>query len=480
MTGSRQRRPSGRHPRGIPGTEYSYEVRLWKIGKTNSKTNPHHVRWTVAGKVKSATFSTYALADSFRSELLQAMRKGEGFELVTGLPESKLRERPTSRSWFDFCRDYVAMRWKGAAAKTRDSITDALATASLALVDPGQGRPGDTELRTAVRWALLPGNAEAPPPKSMASALRWLERRSLPLALLKEPETAHRVLLQLTLKLDGKPAAGDTARRRRRVLNTAVEHAVAIGELPENPLKRVKIKRSTAVDRVDPRVVVNRRQARQLLVAVSYVGSWDRGRGRRLVAFFATLYYAGMRPAEAVGLRIEDCYLPSKGWGRLTLATTRPVAGKQFTDSGRRHDERGLKQRDPDEERPVPIPPALVRFLREHIAEFGIAEDGRIFSNERGGILGASTYSRAWEDARQLALPPTKVASPLAGRPYDLRHAAITLWLNEAVPVAEIARRVGNSTEVIHKRYEGCVDGQEQAINDQIQAAFGDEDDDEV
>jgi hypothetical protein len=41
---------------------------------------------------------------------------------------------------------------------------------------------------------------------------------------------------------------------------------------------------------VDPRVVVNRRQAERLLTAVSYQGRI----GPRLVAFFACLYYAGI------------------------------------------------------------------------------------------------------------------------------------------------------------------------------------------
>jgi integrase len=85
-----------------------------------------------------------------------------------------------------------------------------------------------------------------------------------------------------------------------------------------------------------------------IIAAVSYVGSWDRGRGRRLIAFFAVLYCAGLRPAEAVALREGDCHLPASGWGTLTLARTLPVTTKKWTNDGVRHDLRGLKQRDPD------------------------------------------------------------------------------------------------------------------------------------
>lgn len=64
--------------------------------------------------------------------------------------------------------------------------------------------------------------------------------------------------------------------------------------------------------------------------------------------------------------------------------------------------------------------------------------------------------------------PPDRVASPLVSRPYDLRHACIMRWLNAGVPVVEVARRVGNSPEVIHRRYHGCIDGHEEAANLQI------------
>lgn len=77
-----------------------------------------------------------------------------------------------------------------------------------------------------------------------------------------------------------------------------------------------------------------------------------------------------------------------------------------------------------------------------------------------------------WEEAREYALPPERVVSPLAGRPYDLRHACITRWLNAGVPIAEVARRVGNSPQVIHRRYHGCIDGHEEAANAKIARAM--------
>jgi integrase len=74
-------------------------------------------------------------------------------------------------------------------------------------------------------------------------------------------------------------------------------------------------------------VVGNPQQVRELLTCLSYVGGYERVRGRRLVALFACIYYGGSRPAEAIGLRLTDCHLPETGWGRLILRQTRPTAG---------------------------------------------------------------------------------------------------------------------------------------------------------
>src|SRR5712691_13319673 len=104
-------------------------------------------------------------------------------------------------------------------------------------------------------------------------------------------------------------------------------------------LDTVRWKPPEVADKVDRRVVANPRQARELLTALSYVGGRDRDRGRRLVAMFACMYYAALRPAEAVNLRKADCELPETGWGRLYVARTTPEVGKRYTDSGELHDE---------------------------------------------------------------------------------------------------------------------------------------------
>lgn len=176
-----------------------------------------------------------------------------------------------------------------------------------------------------------------------------------------------------------------------------------------------------------------------------------------------------MRPAETVGVAIQDCYLPEEGWGLANLHRTRPTAGKKWTKTGEVHDDRGLKNRDPEEVRPTPLPPILVAIWRDGIDTFGTADDGRLFFNERGGLVGSSTYSRVWGEAREFGLPPELANSPLADRPYDLRHSALSTWLNAGVDPTEVAERAGNTVEVLLARYAKCLHGRHVVANKRIE-----------
>jgi integrase len=97
-------------------------------------------------------------------------------------------------------------------------------------------------------------------------------------------------------------------------------------------------------------------------------------------------------------------------------------------------------------------------MLRTHLRCHGTAPDGRLFPGTRGGLLSESVYGRAWHAARTLALSPDLAATALACRPYDLRHAALSLWLNAGAPPAQIAARAGHSVTVLLTVYTHRVD----------------------
>ncbi|MFE7774505.1 tyrosine-type recombinase/integrase [Streptomyces sp. NPDC057445] len=448
----------------------SLDVKVWGVRKRDTKTPSYGVRWYVAGNVFSETFRTKALADHYRAKLLKATRDGEEFDTESGLPAS-MAEKKSALTWYAFALKYLAMKWPHAAPNTRDGINESLASVTMALLDDRPGRPAEELLRKALRnWAfVLPGPDERDLPIDIGNALHWVAKASRPLSDLADPVIGRAVLDSLKLKLDGTAAAGETVRRKRRTLVNAANYAVDLGEFPENPLTAVRWQKPKVSTQVDPRVVANPEQARSLLTAVSYVGGYRRARGRRLVGLFAAMYFGGLRPAEAVGLAEADLVLPEEGWGSALLHRTRPSVGKQWTDSGETHDDRGLKNRPTEDVRRVPIPPQLIAVLREHLATFGTAEDGRLFFSEKGSVVPSSTYYRVWRDARLLALPPAVAASPLASRPYDLRHSALSTWLNAGVDPTEVAERAGNSVEVLLTRYAKCLDGRQDVANRRIE-----------
>jgi len=111
-------------------------------------------------------------------------------------------------------------------------------------------------------------------------------------------------------------------------------------------------------------------------------------------------------------------------------------------------------------------------MLRQHLRQFGTTPDGRLFRGTRGGMLSESVYGRAWHTARHAALGPELAATPLARCPYDLRHAALSLWLNATGEPAEVAARAGNSAHVLHDVYLHCIDSQDDIVSQRIEDAL--------
>jgi integrase len=222
------------------------------------------------------------------------------------------------------------------------------------------------------------------------------------------------------------------------------------------------------MESIDRRSVVNPAQARALLAAVETMPR----SGRRLVAFFGSIYYAALRPEEAVELLEANLDLPAEGWGWIVLEGAAPEVDKQWSNSGIRHESRELKHRAVGETRRVPSPPALTALFHAHLKKFGTDSRGRLFQGERGGTLANVTYTRLWRRARKAALTEDQCASPLARRPYDLRHAAVSTWLNGGVAPAQVAEWAGHSVTILLRIYAKCLDGEEGTAMGRIDAAL--------
>jgi integrase len=306
----------------------------------------------------------------------------------------------------------------------------------------------------------------------------------VPVSALVDVATARRVLVRATGRLDGNNAAASTARRNRTILANAADYAVEMGLLETNPIRAIKWAAPKVSSQVDRRSVVNPRQARQLLEAVRA----QQPSGPRLVTFFAVMYYAGLRPEETINLAEDNVILPSQvwdedkqhwhepsddqDWGELDIRSAMPDAGREWTDDGSTRERRQLKHRADGDSRIVPAHPELTRLLREHLVKFDTAPDGRLFGGVRGGELPTITYRRAWIRARQIALTAAEQASPLARRPYDLRHACLSTWLNGGVYPTQVAEWAGHSVDVLLRIYARCVVGQDELAKRRISEAL--------
>lgn len=449
----------------------SYDVRIWKTDVyKGARTTSYVVRWRVGTRRFKQRYKTAALADGFRSDLVTAARRGEPFDVDSGRPASLGRSNRET-SWYEFACAYVDMKWGPAAATYRRSLSEALTAITPALLDGEHGRPDPALIRRALhRWAFNTARRDEPDcPADVRDALRWIEWHTLPVARLAEPAVLRQVLDTISRRLDGQPAAGSVVSKRRRVLFNAVEYAVERGHLSANPIPAFKWKAPRAATTVDRRTVVNPVQARTLLAAVRET----RRSGPQLVAFFALMYFAALRPEEAAVLRKNNISLPDSGWGELHLEEATPYAGPDWTDDRGQRDQRQLKNRARGEGRTVPSPPELTALLHEHVGEFGTGPDGRLFVGERSSELPKLTYMRAWRSARRLAFTEAVAASLLAATPYSLRHACVSTWLNGGVPPTQVAEWAGHSVEVLLKVYAKTIDGQDAIVRRRVMDALG-------
>ncbi|MGH3326193.1 MAG: tyrosine-type recombinase/integrase [Streptomycetales bacterium] len=462
-------RRSAAHPHE-GGRPLSYEVHVWKIQTYSGKRGrTYAVRWSVADSRRRKTFKTRALAESFRASLLAESRRGVAFDAASGLPVTMLPDERT-RTWYEHAVAYVDMKWPRAAGKSRASIADTLATVTPALLTTDRGRPDLALIREALyQWAFNRQRRQAgPPPRDLARCIAWLERNTVPLSAFEDAAVVRAALDRLALKLDGSPAAANTVSRKRAVLYNALQYAVELQYFAAHPMSQVKWRAPKVAESINPRAVIDPKRAVALLNAVRAQGRT----GRHLVAFFGCMYYSALRPGEVMRLTQACLDLPEEGTGWLHLSQSAPLTGSAWSDSGQSRDTRQLKHRAVEDVRVPPAPSPLTALLHDHLRQFGTAPAGRLFRGAQGGFVPDSVYGEIWRNARRAALDPAEYNSLLAATPYDLRHAAVSTWLNAGVAPTRIAEWAGHSVHVLLKVYAKCLIGQEDLDVRRIEAVL--------
>jgi integrase len=463
----------------VPADEITYDVRVYAVDVYNgAKVTTYWVRWKCAGKKHNEPFRHSGQADSFRRKLLSAAKDGKAFSVETGRPVEWERDKPKEPekptvSWYSLTLDYAKAKWKFASPNQRRSIAEALTDATEVLFTAESPYPRAEVRQALANWAYsarLRGEAE--PPEDIAPVVKWLETATIAVAALGDPETsgihARAILDRISSKQDGTLAAPNTANRKRSVLNNLMKYAEHERKLiPGNPLKSITWTKPRQLKTVDPRCVVNPEQARRFITTAGKLGN----RGRRLKAFYGCMYYAALRPEEAIALgKANIISLPEQDeeWGEFLLTGSQTRSGSRWSDDGSVRPRRELKHRAVGETRTVPIHPDLVKLLRDHIAEFGYGPGGRLFSLPRGGVITSTAYLVIFHKARKAAFTEAEAESLAAQRPYDLRHACVSTWLNATGDPAQVAEWAGHTVDVLLRVYAKCISGRQEAAKRRI------------
>jgi integrase len=144
-------------------------------------------------------------------------------------------------------------------------------------------------------------------------------------------------------------------------------------------------------------------------------------RYRALVEIMA---YQGLRPGEAVSLRVGD-FDPL----RRELAVERSISG--FTKTGIA--------------RTLTLPPSVAELLVAHIASFSDATDpnGPMFTTESGGAIATKFAYDAW--SRRHFTPAVERAGLGKLSPNDLRHYAVKFAIGHGADVFAVQKMLGHA-----------------------------------
>ena len=427
-----------------------YDFDTKKRGRPD-KPSPWVVRWRVAGAktLGSKSFKHLGDAKKFHRELNNAADRGELFDPETRLPVSMLGATATTsvaQLVFMFYQENIN-RW---LPRSRESSAEVLASLLLIAVRKNptafpSSRSNRLTDEQQMRSDIYDWLLSDPTSKRATPIPKWVQKNSLALQSMTEDMCAG-LHERLNTRIDGKPKAQSTQNRIRTNINPLFKFAVKKNLIIRNPWPEVKrLTQSERATKKEPPEVVERKfpKTTQIAEALDELTTPSSRPGavahRVLIAIMA---YAGLRPSEAVALRIEDCVeLPDTGWGRIYVVQS----NKATFDKRWMKNTPSVGLTKTGTIRSLAIPQELVAIIREHI---GDRTEGLVAPDERGGMMHIGNLARAWRKVRQ---------NP-DWRPYDLRAARASLHVNAGRPRSEVAREMGHSPAVLDEFYLGISD----------------------
>jgi integrase len=404
------------------------------IQERPERPRPFLVRWQFDGKQKEKGFSTTTEANIFRSRLVVAsVTETTKWNRATYLPADLASLSSTSVA--DWCVTYVADVWEYLAPNTRRSLVEALVYFIERSVPDNAPQVTPKWHHDLPKW-LTPGTSVSLP----RDFQQWLSRWSPKLEDLDEAALA-RIDKRLRQNIDGEPLARTTQARRVNVVKRCLEVAVrkrvmSVCEWPKSDHGERSRKSSWAKSSVTDDVP----SVAELHAIIAAIPSHQPS-SKMYQTLSAVSGYAGLRPGEAVALEVQDLELPAKGWGQISVRRswngTGRAWGTESEDLARPKTQRSLRE--------VPIPPVLVKHLRDWITQQDISS-GPLFVTRAGTRPTQSNWNRALKRACE-----SVGATPLP--PYGLRRTCASHLVDANVMIAEAAARLGHSPEVLLSIY---------------------------
>ena len=173
----------------------------------------------------------------------------------------------------------------------------------------------------------------------------WLARNTREVSELAEPALCRQLLAAATSRWTERAPRPTSVRRNRAVLLNALDYAVELKLLDQNPIKNLKWRAPRTSSEVDRRV---RRQSHSGQGAArSRPGAADPA-GRGWSHSSASSTTAGCVPRKLSASAAQDVKLPAlawdeesaqwrepdDAWGEIHLRSARPDVGNQWTDDG--------------------------------------------------------------------------------------------------------------------------------------------------
>jgi len=425
-------------------------------------------RYVVDGWEFRYGFAQRGWAEDFVRSLHEGHARGWQFDpAARRFVEPRATEEDVPLTFFAHAEEYVARKWPTWQPASRRNGKRDLARACLFLLrsnapelSPAERREADEFLRRSALMVPRPDVAE----EDDARWRKWFEEWSRPLAEIGDRELQDFLEDVRARALDGTTRAlrDSSLRRTRAVVRGAFTNAIKRRLIEWDPWSGVESNQARDHEQVDPDLVMDLDQVFDLARAC-------RRRDRRAESFVLVQGLCGPRPGEAVELRRRDVDLTNR---LLTIRGTHSEIPARFFVEGETR-QRPMKGRGARARRHVPIPAHLAELLREHLAGDVAAEsDAPLFTTAAGARLNLSNFHRdVWRHAREDVFPPS---SPLRQvRRHDLRHSAITAWLNAGVPLKTVQAWSGHKTaSVVLDTYLGVMRGDEALGRQRFEAAI--------